>query len=407
MPDKKTCKRDDRVLRFIFSQERPTRKDIARLTGMSPKFITESLNRLLELGLVETSGKTQNRSGRPSTVYRLGEGIGYVIGVSVEETSFCMAAVDARHAVIHDRSLTLTLSDDPGRHLDDILEQVSSGIRLLMSGPELSNRKLLSVGIAPPGMVDTEKGVWLNGLQVSGITHVPLEERLRNAFGLPVVVEDVDRCLAYLAVQRLPRERTRDLVYLYLGSGVGAGLIAGHEPYRGTHGLSGEVGHLMVEEEGERCFCGNIGCLETVVSQPSILRRFSRRLSEGVISSLQRSRSEDGLTLEAIRAAAADGDRMARSTLFEIGAFLGDACATIITLYNPRTLVIGGPVAILGEHLREPVAAAIQRKVIPQMLEDFSLEMIPSVPQDEAVGVALLAERRFWSLADTPRPRAD
>ncbi len=175
--------------------------------------------------------------------------------------------------------------------------------------------------------------------------------------------------------------------------------MIGQEPYHGSHGMAGEVGHLVVEEEGARCTCGNIGCLETVVSSSSILQRFRRRLSEGVISSLQNHRDDNGLTLEVIRDAAAAGDRLATSTLFELGTLLGDAVSKIIKLYNPRTLLIGGPVGVLGEHLREPMWIKVRQKVIPEMLVDLTVEIAPRTARRRGRGGRRLAERRFWKEA--------
>jgi predicted NBD/HSP70 family sugar kinase len=138
-----------------------------------------------------------------------------------------------------------------------------------------------------------------------------------------------------------------------------------------------------------------VGCLETVVSVPAILHRFRQRLSEGVISSLQRIDPAD-LTLEHIRDAAQAGDRLAQSTLFEIGDFLGDACARLIQLYNPRTLIIGGPAGMLGEFYREAALQTIRQQVIPEMLIDLHLEFSTSESGDEALGSALIAQRWTW-----------
>jgi predicted NBD/HSP70 family sugar kinase len=171
--------------------------------------------------------------------------------------------------------------------------------------------------------------------------------------------------------------------------------------------MAGEVGHLIVEEEGDRCSCGNIGCLETVVSSSSILQRFQKRLAEGVISSLQKYRGDHRLTLEIIRDAATAGDRLARSTPFELGTLLGDAVSKIIKLYNPRTLIIGGPVGVLGEHMREQIWIKVRQKVIPEMLVDLDMEIAPSRPPDEAIGAAYLAERRFWKSANEESIRED
>jgi N-acetylglucosamine repressor len=401
MAKKPVEKKEIKVLQSIFFLKNPTRNEIADHTGMSPVSVTALLNRLAERGLVERSGKTQTRSGRPSALYRLCSALGCCMGISVDTGSFRIAAVDPRHEIACSREFVLSLSSVPADHLGDIIKQMSLELRRFLELPELKGRRPLAIGLALPGMVDTARGVWLHGLQVSGITHIALQRMIEQMFGLPVVVEDVARCLAYLHAERRWPGDSDDLVFLYLGSGVGAGIIIGGEPYLGVHGLAGEVGHLVVEEEGERCSCGNIGCLETVVSVPSILRRFRRRLSEGVISSLQRFRgAEDApLTLEAIREAASSGDRLAQSTLFEIGTFLGDACGKIIKLYNPRTFVIGGTAAMLGDFLREPILLKIRQKVIPEMLEDFTFEIAATHPVDEPLGAALLAERRFWKNA--------
>ena len=393
-------RQDLRVLQATYFLPTPTRNEIARFTGRSPVSVTETLNRLLGEGLVERSGKTQSGSGRPSVTYRLGEKLGYSVGISVDAAGFSLVALDARHQILKELDRTLSLSTDPASHLDDILEQISTELRVFLASAGLRDRRTLAIGIAPPGIVDTEKGIWLHGLQVSGITHVALRDTLEKMFGATVVVEDAARCLAYMEASRRPPEKARDLVYLYLGTGVGAGIMIGQEPYHGSHGMAGEVGHLVVEEEGARCSCGNIGCLETVVSRSSILNRFQARLSEGVISSLQKHRHDHGLTLEVIRDAATAGDRLAQSTLFELGTLLGDAVSKIIKLYNPRTLVIGGPVGVLGEHLREPMWIKVRQKVIPEMLVDLAMEIAPSQPREEAVGAAYLAERRFWKDAN-------
>jgi predicted NBD/HSP70 family sugar kinase len=391
-------RRDIKVLQSIFFLRTPTRSDIARRSGTSPVTLSEILGRLEGSGLVERSRKNEGRNGRPPVTYRLGGKVGYSIGLSVEEGEVRHVGVDSHHNVISSGEFTLKLSADPAKHLDDILRQISTELKKVIGGKELKGRSLRSVGIAPPGMVDTEKGVWLHGLQVSGITHVALRSTLEEMFGFPTVVEGRSRCLASVEADRLSADEARDLVYLNLGAGVGAGIIMGSEPYLGAHGLAGEVGHLIVDEKGERCPCGNVGCLETVVSRAGILNRFHKRLSEGVISSLQHYRVGSGrpLTLEAIRDAGAAGDRLAQSTMFEIGTFLGDACSKIIKLYNPRTLIIGGPVAILGELLREPTWIKVREKVIPEMLVDLDLSFRASAPIDVALGAALLAERKFW-----------
>ncbi len=384
------------ILRSIHLLETPTRAEISRFARVSGVSVTARLSGLQERGLVEQGGKVPAKGGRPSIVWRLAPNLGCSIGVFFEGNACHIVALDAAGGELAERATTLSLSAHSEQLAEEIVAQVATEVRGLLQDGALRGRRALAICVAPPGMVDPRRGVWLHGMRLSGIEHIELGPMLERALETAVLVEDPARCLAHLALTRIGREEAGDLLLLYLGSGVGAGFIVHGELYHGNGGLAGEIGHLVVEELGERCACGNAGCLETVASAPAILRRFKKRLDEGVISGLQRFSAQGGLTLEAISEAAAAGDRLALSLLADIGTSLGEACGKSIMLLNPRTLCIAGPVAVLGEYMRETLWARIRRQVIPEMLTDLQLKMIPSRPGDEARGAALLAARWFW-----------
>ncbi len=391
-----------RLLQALHFLESPTRSEIARFSGLSAVSVTSHLNALLEAGIIGRVGKTSSRSGRPSTIYRVRPTIGYSVGVFLEASSFRVAAIDPSGQVLHTAEHTLALSSNAEDHLEDIDCQVAEEVTRLAASKELAGRVFLSLGIAPPGMVDTNKGLWLHGLRVAGITHIDLKGRYEEKFGVPVTVEDPARCISWLERARAGGQVAEPLVVLYLGEGVGAGMVLKGELYRGASGLAGEIGHMHVAEDGDRCSCGNIGCLEMVVSQASILRRFRRLLQEGVITTLQLA-GEDGLTLGKILEAAQTNDRLARSTLYDLGLVLGDACATLIELYNPRTLLIGGSVGTLAEFLKDAIELRVGQRVIPEMLAEMHIGFPRYDAYDEAVGAAMIAERRFWAHLEPSR----
>jgi len=382
------------VLKAIFFLDTPTRKYIARLAGLSSVSVTSVLNRLVERGLVVAWGKATS-GGRPSTIYRVEGGFGCTIGIFVGSDGSRITAVNSTGKILDERGFSVSLTSPEGEHIEDIVDQVTMETRRFLDGERLRGQRMFAACVAVPGMVDTERGIWLHGLQFSGIEHAEIGAMLAKRLNLPVVLEDPARCAAQLALSRIGRAEAGELVFLYLGSGVGAGIMVRGELYRGSHGLAGEVGHFIVDKGGARCSCGNVGCLETVVSVPAILHRFRLRLSEGVISSLQRIDAA-ALTLEHIRDAAQAGDRLAQSTLFEIGDFLGDACARLIQIYNPRTLIIGGPAGMLGEFFREAALQTIRQQVIPEMLVDLNLVFNASESGDEALGSALIAQLWAW-----------
>jgi predicted NBD/HSP70 family sugar kinase len=327
-------------------------------------------------------------------MYRLSSGLGCTIGVFFETSDCELVAVDLSGQPLAVRSTPLSLPAHQAA--GEIVAVIAGEVQALRADPRVSSRRVLAVGVAAPGMVDTRKGVWLHGLRLSGIEQLPLREPLEQAIAAPVLLEDEARCLAHLEAGRLGTAQAADLLLLYLGSGVGAGLVLGGELYRGHRSLAGEVGHLVVEERGDRCPCGNAGCLETVASVPAVVRRIQRRLQEGVSSSLRAAGEARELTIERIRRAAESGDRLALASIAEIGRAIGDACGKTIMILNPGTLCIGGPVAVLADFLREPVWARVQEQVMPEMLEQLTVMYAPYHSGDEALGAALLASRWFW-----------
>ncbi len=383
------------ILRAIQLHGASTRQAIARSVKLSPASITPYLARLRDRGLVQQAGKTRSSGGRPSATYRLSPTLGCTIGVSFE-TSVCqLIAADLAGCPLAERTLPLSLTSHLGA--ERIVEVIAREVQSLCRDPAVLGNRTLAVGIATPGMVDTRRGLWLHGLRLSGIEHVQLRTLLETAVGAPVLLEDEARCVAHLEVVRMGIAEAGDMLMIYLGSGVGAGLVLGGELYRGHCGLAGEVGHLVVEEHGERCPCGNSGCLETVASLPAVLRRFQRRLDEGVVSCLQDPGDGQTLTLDRIHQAAEAGDRLALATIAEIGRAIGDACGKSIMVLNPRSLCIGGPVAALGKFFRDSVWARIREQVMPMMLESLRLKYSAFRNGDEALGAALLATRWFWS----------
>jgi len=385
---------DIRVLKAIFFLDMPTRKDIAQYAGMSVVSVTAALARLMERGYVVISGKSGS-GGRPSAIYRIVGGFSCTMGVFIGTKRIQIVGVDTCCDVIDQIEVPIAISMRSSDHPMDLIDQVTKGVRGFMQGERMKGQLVLAVGVAVPGMVDTERGIWLRGLQLTGVENIPIGSMLQRALKLPVIVEDPARCIAFLKASAMGTGKAGDFVLLHLDRGVGASVVMKGELYRGNHGLAGEVGHLVVDKGGARCSCGNVGCLETVLSEPAILRRFQQRLSEGVISVLQRTEAAD-LTLEHILSAAQADDRLALSTLFELGGFLGNACTMLIHMYNPRTLIIDGRGGALGDYFREAAWQTIRQQVVPEMLVDLNIEYDVASPGDEAIGSALIAQRWAW-----------
>jgi predicted NBD/HSP70 family sugar kinase len=396
-----------RALRAIFSQYRPTRSSIARQTRLSLVKVSSILQELEKRDYIEKTGKTKATGGRPASLFQLKAAVGISLGVSIAPESFQIVGIDGSKSRRIEERHPLVLPADSEKHVDSIVEQVSAA---LMRITEQEGQPIVSVCIALPGMVDSRRGIWLLGLQVTGITHIEIAQMFEQRLRVPVYAEDASRALTTLEMHRNRGKRSlENFILVYIGLGLGTGIVINGRIYRGYHGLAGEIGHLEHAGNAYRCSCNNVGCLETVVSTQGILRVFRDRLKEGVRSSLQRTTLENGprLSLEGILEAASEGDRVTQSTLGEIGVFLGDACATLIKLFNPQRLIISGPGSMFKDYFRNPVEQVIRQRVLPEMLADYRTVFADYADNHEAWGAALLAMKCYLNkLARRPAAAA-
>jgi predicted NBD/HSP70 family sugar kinase len=385
-----------KVIQAIFSQLHPTRSSIAHRTRLSLVKISSVLRDLEKKRYIEKIGKTKTTGGRPARIFQLRPDHGVSLGISIAPDSFAVVGIDGSKSVWIDRRYPLNLPADPDEHADAIVRQVVPAVKKL-AGDRPEGQPVVSLGIALPGMVDSRRGIWLLGLQVTGIAHIDIARMFEQHLGIPVYAEDASRTMTVLEMYRSRGRRVRNFVLVYIGLGLGTGIVINGRIYRGCHGLAGEIGHVEHADNTYRCSCNSVGCLETIVSTEGILRMFRDRLKEGVRSSLQKTmiRDELGLGLDEILTAAEDGDRVAQSTLAEIGVFLGDACATLIKLFNPQSLIISGPGSMFREYFRVPVQQVIQQRVLPEMLEDYQTVFADYQANHEARGAALLAMKRY------------
>ncbi|HUX14456.1 MAG TPA: ROK family protein [Spirochaetia bacterium] len=383
------------VLYSIFSAFEPTRSTIAAATKYSLVKATNLVNSLEKMGIVHTAGKTTTNGGRPSYIYQMNGDVGYSVGISIGNDHLQVALSNGTGNTFHQQRFPLVLPSHPARHAAAIMDRVCAvyeSVRREGRGPALS------LGLALPGTVDSKRGLWLQGLQLSGIFHLNIAETLSRRLGIPTYLEDVARTLAWLAMAREPTSLLDHFVLMYLGLGMGTGVVINGNIYSGLHGMAGEIGHIEHANNEYRCSCNNVGCFETLLSVPGVLRLFRDRLAEGVQSVLQRPGVALGLkqlSLKEILNAARNDDRFAIMTLEEVGTFLGDACAMIVKLFNPACVMITGPLAIFKDYFLEPVKRVVAQKVLPEMLEGYETLFVDQDATDEAAGAALLALDRY------------
>jgi glucokinase len=209
-----------------------------------------------------------------------------------------------------------------------------------------------------PGPVDHVNGILLDPPNVQGLHYAPLGALLTERLDIPVCLEHDAKAAALGEFYFGAGRGEQSMVYIIVGTGVGAALIMDGAVYRGMHNSAGEFGHTVLDRNGLLCSCGNRGCVETFMSGPR-LAQWYELLQTGRQSVVQRPQS--ALTGETVATLAAQGDPVAVAVITQAGEALGAAIATLAMIVNIDLYVVGGSVAKCGEVLLAPARQAVPR----------------------------------------------
>jgi glucokinase len=263
------------------------------------------------------------------------------VGVDLGATKIEAALVGASGRII-DRIRAPTLRD---RGPDMVLEAVADLVtRQYLSG---TGPLVAAVGVGVAGQVDTENGIVRDAPNLNW-KDFPIGTRLERALARPVAVLNDVQAITYGEHQHGAGRGTDDLVCVFVGTGVGGGIIVGGKLIRGCSGNAGEFGHMALERDGPPCSCGSRGCLEAFVGGWAIARQARQKALEEPAAAASLLRLADGepdqLSAELVGRAAAAGDPLARILVADAGSALGVGLASIANALNPSLLVLGGGV---------------------------------------------------------------
>lgn len=388
------------VLNLIKSKGPISRRELARLSGLSPASVSTITRELLARGFVHEIGEGESRGGRRPVLLRLNHAAGFVVGVKVTDEVVTSAITDLDARVLHHRVTPLQakqprraaralrdeLPEREGRgvHPDAVLGVVIDAIEKTIRESGVSRRRVLGIGMGLAGVIDGEAGVCRYS-PFFGWRHVPVADPIARHFRLPVYLENDVNTLT-IAEQWFGHGHGVDhFVVVTVGRGVGAGFVLNGQFYRGADGGAGEVGHVTMREEGPQCECGKRGCLEALASDPAVIREVRAALARGEDSVLGRARS---LSPNEVFEAAEAGDRLARRVLAEAGRWLGVGIALLVNLINPHLVIVGGEGVRAGEWRLGPMREALSMHTFAGLGSDLRIVVEPAGDETWARGAA-------------------
>ena len=338
------------LLQELFREGPASRADLARSTGLTRVTVSDLVGELVGEGLVEELGApaAESRVGKPPTLVGLAADSAHIVGIDLSADDRMTGAVinlagrvQARHEV-----------EIAGAKGADAVALVH---RLAADLIAMTDRPILGIGVGSPGIVDAV-GTVIDAPNLAWVD-TPLAVSLADAFGLPVFVAN-DANTAVLGEHTFGQTGDGGLMVLRVGTGVGAGLVIEGSLLHGHRGAAGEIGHVVVDPDGEVCACSRTGCLETILAVPHLRRRL------------------------------AEGDHV--EVLTRVGEQLGAALAPVVGTLNLHELVLSGPQELLDGPLREAADRVIRARTMPVSSEGLVVRTSTLGEDVVLVGAAVL-----------------
>jgi predicted NBD/HSP70 family sugar kinase len=366
------------ILNVIKAYGPIARADIAKRTLLSPAAVTQLTEGLIQDGLIFEKQEGDSRGGRRPILLALNDTGTYVVGVKLAETFATLALTDLNADVLARHNIDLTALDPSA-----VCDQLADGIHTLLRLAQVERGHILGVGVGLAGIIDSAAGICRMS-PFSGWRDVPLADLLEERLQSPVYLDNDVNTLTL--VERLygPGQHVHDFLVLTIGRGVGMGMVANGQVYRGTRGSGGEFGHTVVDPNGFLCACGNRGCLETFVSDPWLMRRAN-------INGL------DVDTPEALLEAARAGNTVARHVFQDAGRVFGQSVANLINIFNPALIILSGEGVHAGDYLFPAMREAMQRHTFGQLMNDVEIRIEPLSDDTWARGAASLVLGRIFA----------
>jgi glucokinase len=307
------------------------------------------------------------------------------IGVDMGGTKLLAGAVDTELAVLH-RSQRSVAGLDQSALIDIAVDAVQEA-------REAVRGEVAAVGFGIPCLIDQRTGIGVIAVNLP-LSNIAFGDVMAERLGMPVYVDN-DANLAVLAEHRAGAAKGySDAVMLTVGTGIGGGLILRNELYRGAIGSGAELGHIVIDMNGPKCQgnCPNHGCVEAMASGTALTREAVRlagqRPDSGLARALERGREREGPLVTEL---AHDGDEAAIEVIELIGTRLGVALASLVNIFNPQVIVIGGGVTAAGELLLAPARAAVAERALAPSRDEVRIVGAHFGVEAGMIGAAALA----------------
>jgi len=386
--------RKNLILKALLDNKSLSFAQLKNHTGITLPVLTKMVNQLKKENLVvQLKEREIIQAGRPPQFYKLNKDAGFIVGIDIGRLFTNFILLDLEQNIIGEKRQPTFSFEDPLAHLNNLYLEVKSMVR----SAKVPWTRLLGIGVAIPGIVRGRDGFSLTYLNFGNQS---TSDVFSKKFNKPIHLEHDAKAMAIGELWMGKAKGCQNVLCLNLGWGVGLGIIIDGKIYYGNDGFTGEFGHLQVVPNGELCYCGKLGCLETVASGKALIRIAKEKILKGDKTILLDEEKFDVNNLDArdILEAANRGDQFSIELLERTGKYLGQGIGYLINIFNPEKIILGGGITVANPYLMDSIISTAMKQSLTHINKNVQFEISSLGFKAGAIGVTMLAVKDLFEV---------
>ena len=369
------------ILETIIKNSPISRADIANQTGLNKGTVSSLVNDLLVEELIHESGPGKSSGGRRPVMLLFNQLAGCSIGIDLGVNYLLGVLTDLNGNILHQKNIKFN-----NLTYEEIIDHLFKVIDLLVKAAPSTPYGIIGIGIGVPGIVRKDGEILL--APNLNWKNVQLKSIIEETYNVPVIIENEANAGAYGEKKFGVGKNFNNIVYVSVGIGIGVGLILNRKLYKGNSGFSGEMGHMTININGDKCRCGNIGCWELYASEQALVKNAENLGIKPV--------ADEELSLESLIRLAENEDENTINLFAQIGDHIGVGINSIINTFNPEQIIIGNRMA----SARQWVSKSLKTRIINQAMDfhqqDINLNFSKLTTHSSALGAAAFSIENFF-----------
>lgn len=377
------------IILDIIREEGPiSRIEISRSTGLSRSTCSAICEIMIAQNLISEIGKSMSSGGRKPVLLELNIHAGIVIGLKLMEGEIIGAVVNLGGEVLMKNDTQIPRNLDPEIYIEKLkvfIQDLISSAQTLTGTAGLGDKKVLGIGVGMSGRIDSVNGILLES-SILEWKNVHIGNLLEEHFETPVFLENDVNTFAIGEKFFGVGKPYSNYLCVTVGEGIGLGIVLQGSLYRGHHHGAGEFGHIKIAygEKSPTCSCGKKGCLETFASDNAIMRYVEEKTGKN-------------FSIDEVTEAAEKGDAVCQEAFALAGRYLGAGISTLINLFDPEALIIGGERTGAAHLFMDGMRAVIAENTVYELAKDITIHVLQPDTDHWVRGVATLAIKEFFS----------